>query len=1295
MVEAVHDGRELAHYLPPWADVSIIGIAGSSGSGKSTLSRAIVSELSLPWVVILSMDSFYKTLDETNSKLAFQNEYDFDSPDAIDFDVLVERLRDLKAGLKETTSIYSPHVLILEGILALYDPRVLELLDMKIFCEADADTCLSRRILRDVEERGRDIEGCIKQWFAFVKPNFERYVEPQRKVADIIVPRGVQNRVAINMVIQYIERRLLEKSTSHRAHLKRLGLAFEDQPLSDRVLVLGQTPQVRGMNTIIQDIGTDPEEFVFYFDRMATLLVENAMNNIYFAEKVVQTATGHKYCGLISTGETSAVVILRGGAALETGLKRVIPDCRTGRVLIQSNIRTGEPELHYLKLPENIHSHNSVLLLDPQMSSGGAALMAVQVLLDHGVSQDRIVFVTYFAARDVVLLPGIKLRIHVPPNRPDVPALLLNTYSRAASKTPGRPAEGVPVVCVPLNSPVLNKQGQRLISQEEQDSSANEQPEINPWSAKKEDLFGYGVVAKILGVEGGGNEGFSLLVEGVNRVQIDKIKQETPYFEGTVTYKYDPVVAPNDDEISKLFLQLKSISLKLAAFLRLTSLISRSSGNMGLSPLVIQKLGVFIRSKRLSDAGFFADFMVNIVDASFEERLQILSTVNIAGRLRKAVELVERQVQNFEKNVTITHITSTSDSDEDGDRPVRDRSRMPNRMARYPLPKGFSFPPGLPGMNGPQDDEKEPNEMDDLKKKLEAAKLSPEAAKVAERELKRLKKMSPAQAEYSVIRNYLENLAEIPWTIVTEDRLGADTLSRARKQLDDDHYGLEKVKKRLLEYLAVLKLKQSINENVDAQVTKAEEDAALTEDGDKDGASAQIDTLKAKRMVDKSPIMLLVGPPGVGKTSLAKSVATALGRKFHRISLGGVRDEAEIRGHRRTYVAAMPGLIVNGLKKVGVANPVFLLDEIDKVGGSNFHGDPSAAMLEVLDPEQNHTFMDHYINIPIDLSKVLFIATANSLDTIPAPLLDRMETIYLSGYTTLEKRHIAQRHLIPKQIRTNGLEDGQVKFNDEVVAKIIESYTRESGVRNLEREIGSVCRAKAVEYADAKDSSHLENYNPQLSVEDVEEILGIERFEEEIAEQTSRPGIVTGLVAYSSGGNGSILFIEVADMPGNGTVQLTGTLGDVLKESVEVALTWVKAHAFELGLTHDSSENIMKNRSIHDGPSAGMAHTIALISLFSGKAVPPTVAMTGEISLRGRVTAVGGIKEKLIGALRAGVKTVLLPAQNRKDVKDLPQEVKEGLQIIPIRHIWEAMRHIWPDSHWPGEENFAGIESRL
>lgn len=711
--------------------------------------------------------------------------------------------------------------------------------------------------------------------------------------------------------------------------------------------------------------------------------------------------------------------------------------------------------------------------------------------------------------------------------------------------------------------------------------------------------------------------------------------------------------------------------------LRLASLIPTASSN--LSPTVARRFEAFISRKELSQAGSLADFMANVVDSNLEEKLRVLASFNTKERLERVLELLNRQVQGIKNNVKITSISTSGFTPNS----AFDISQLDPRLARRTM---NGFPSNNSG--GGNEDDKEVSEVDELQQRLDEAQLTPEARKVADRELKRLRKMNPVNAEYGVCRTYLENLADIPWTKVTEDQLGSDTLQRARKQLDDDHYGLEKIKKRLLEYLAVLKLKQSVNVDVDREISeisgklstpeKDESENATMSHNEKEGLETRLQVLKAKRMIDKSPILLLVGPPGTGKTSLAKSVATSLGRKFHRISLGGVRDEAEIRGHRRTYVAAMPGLIVNGLKKVGVANPVFLLDEIDKVGGSNFHGDPSAAMLEVLDPEQNHNFSDHYINLPIDLSKVLFIATANSLDTIPAPLLDRMETISLAGYTTVEKRHIARQHLVPKQIRSNGLSDGNVELSDEVLEKIITSYTRESGVRNLEREIGSVCRYKAVQYADAKETTKIESYNPNVSSDDLEDILGIERFDEEIAETTSRPGIVTGLVAYSTGGQGSILFIEVADMPGNGRVQLTGKLGDVLKESVEVALTWVKAHSFDLGLSHDPNEDIMKNRSLHvhcpsgaipkDGPSAGLAHTLALISLFSGKAVPPQIAMTGEISLRGRVMPVGGIKEKLIGALRAGVKVVLLPHANRKEVKDVPQEVKDGLEIVYVKY---------------------------
>lgn len=666
--------------------------------------------------------------------------------------------------------------------------------------------------------------------------------------------------------------------------------------------------------------------------------------------------------------------------------------------------------------------------------------------------------------------------------------------------------------------------------------------------------------------------------------------------------------------------------------LKVSSLLSRSDAKSVLSPLLAQRLTMFIMKKGVKDAGLLADFMANILDITYEEKLQVLAAVSVKARMALVIELLQREISSMKGNFNVTTVTTI---------PAQILDRLTSRQGKgVGLPNtanplvSMNSPGGSPPGSQDKSNGKEPSELELLQKRLDEANLPADAARLVERELKHMKNMMPGGNEYSITMTWLETLAEIPWSTMTEERLGPETLARAKKQLEDDHCGLEKVKKRLIEYLAVLRLKQSINDEVEEQINAAEqeeerlnaerEDATREEDAEAKeiprANSAKLEVLKARRAVDKSPILLLAGPPGVGKTSLARSVATALGRKFHRISLGGVRDEPEIRGHRRTYVSAMPGVIVQGLRKVGVGNPVILLDEIDKLGKVSNMGDPSAAMLEVLDPEQNHTFMDHYVGTPIDLSKVLFIATANNLDTIPPPLLDRMETIYLPGYTTLEKRHIATRHLLPKQMRANGLSEGQIGFSEEVVSKIIESYTRESGVRNLEREIGSVCRAKAVEFSDAKDDGRLDEYQPDVTPEDVEEILGVEMFEEEIAEKTSRPGIVTGLVAYSSGGNGSILFIEVADMPGDGNVQLTGRLGDVLKESAQVALSWVKAHAYELGLTAESTTNIMEGRSIHvhcpsgsipkDGPSSGIAQTIGLISLFSGNPVPPTMAMT-------------------------------------------------------------------------------------
>ncbi|EPE06128.1 atp-dependent protease la [Ophiostoma piceae UAMH 11346] len=952
--------------------------------------------------------------------------------------------------------------------------------------------------------------------------------------------------------------------------------------------------------------------------------------------------------------------------------------------------------------------------------------------------------------KGAVLFPALLQRIPATTNRPDIPALISNLYARAVAN-PGpdgapRAVNEVHIVCVPIASPYVGPRGQLLLNGGPNTLGLKNElgvpPEFQPGKSTKDDLYSCGVVAKIIKIEGRGEGEFALHVEGRSRVSITDVTQDQLCFEGKATLhpdertrKLTSLVDASDSLLAELLQKLKVASRELTQVLRAASFITPDRPHARFTPHLARRLDAFILSKSIGESGILADFMVNIVSASYEDKLQVLALFDVKARVTKVIELLDRQVDSLRNNVKITTIAMNGEDDGENTpkRGIIQKKNNSSFNVLIPGP-GFVVPPGAGfGSNGqgpgngifrsgagfrqqPQDNQ-EPDEADELEKKLQEAKLTPEAAKVAERELKRLRKMAPAQAEYSVIRSYLETLADVPWSAATDDRLGPGTLAKAREQLDGDHYGLEKVKKRLLEYLAVLRLKQSVNEEVDVRIQDAEKtlEAAKTEaEAPVDSAIAQDNVRAAKdnlrglhsqRMTDKSPILLLVGPPGVGKTSLARSVAASLGRKFHRISLGGVRDESEIRGHRRTYVAAMPGLIIQGLRKAGVSNPVVLLDEIDKIGTSNYHGDPSAAMLEVLDPEQNSSFVDHYLSIPYDLSRVLFIATANSLDTIPPPLLDRMEMIHLPGYTTLEKKHIAMQYLVPKQIRVNGLTPEQVGLGEEVVSKVIDSYTREAGVRNLERELGSVCRAKAVEYAEAKDGGKLETYQPQLTVDDLEGILGIEKFEEEIAETNSRPGLVTGLVAYSSGGNGSILFIEVADMPGSGRVQLTGKLGDVLKESVEVALSWVKAHAFELGLTQDPAEDILRNRNIHvhcpsgaipkDGPSSGAAQAIGLISLFSGRAVPPSLAMTGEMTLRGRITAVGGIKEKLIGALRAGVKTVLLPAQNRKDVKDLPQEVKDGLEIIHVSHIWEAIQCIWPNVQFPGASQHAAFESRL
>ena len=887
---------------------------------------------------------------------------------------------------------------------------------------------------------------------------------------------------------------------------------------------------------------------------------------------------------------------------------------------------------------------------------------------------------------------------------------------------------------MPLKSHLLSDEGQKLIADDIHDaqSEPHEDAEVDPAEARRRDLFTYGTSAQVRKAYGRSKEEAVLEVEGVRRFKLERITQKRPFFEAEIQYVDDegntkqllvktltdreaPVVDPTDIEIHALFNQLKATSSELLSIMHLATLVPGSRANI--NPLMSSRLRTFILGKELDEAGLLADAMSSITNASLEDRLRLLATTNVKERLERVVELLSEFVQSMKGKVKILSVGRPSPSLHGLDiRNVgqQDRDNIMRRIigglgtpGLPSRPPGFGKMPPSFGGGGGGGGIGEPDELQELTKRLEDAKLPAEAEKIAQRELSRLRKMNPAQAEYGVCRTYLETLAEIPWSKSTEDNLNAETLNRARKQFDDDHYGLEKVKKRLLEYLAVLRLKQTLNASIEEQVKAATEKAAALKDTNTDTSLAEADVeiarianLKSRRSSDKSPIMLLVGPPGTGKTSLAKSVATSLGRNFHRISLGGVRDEAEIRGHRRTYVAAMPGLIISGLKKTGVNNPVFLLDEIDKVGHVSNMGDPSAAMLEVLDPEQNNTFTDHYLNIPFDLSKVLFIATANFIENISPPLLDRMETIQLSGYTTYEKHHIATRHLIPKQTLTNALTPSQIAFPTSVVDTIITSYTREPGVRNLEREIGSVCRSKAVQYSEAQDSSPAPStrpaslptkYNPKVTPSDLTTILGPPKFDLELAAQTSTPGVVTGLVAFSGGAQGSILFIEMASMPAStssSTLQLTGTLGSVLKESVEVALSWVKSHAYDLGISKSLKENIMEGRSIHvhcpagatpkDGPSAGLAFSIALISLFLQKPAPPEIAMTGEVSLRGKVMPVGGIREKLIGAHRAGVKIVVLPERNGRDVGEVPREVREDMKIVTVTNVWEALGVIWP-----------------
>ena len=612
------------------------------------------------------------------------------------------------------------------------------------------------------------------------------------------------------------------------------------------------------------------------------------------------------------------------------------------------------------------------------------------------------------------------------------------------------------------------------------------------------------------------------------------------------------------------------------------------------------------------EPGRLADLLGSSLPFTIEEKQQLLAETNVKNRLEKLGAFLNRQLTILELSSKIQAQVGSEITKAQRDHFLRQQIKaIQDELGEA---------------------ESENPELDELWEKLEKAKPPADVLAEAEREMDRLAGMHPSSAEYSIVRTYLDWLAVLPWDKSSRDRLD---LRRARKVLDADHYDLEKIKERILEYLAVRKLKKDM----------------------------------------KGPILCFAGPPGTGKTSLGKSIAKALGREFVRISLGGVHDEAEIRGHRRTYVAAMPGRVIQGLRKAGSNNPVFMLDEVDKLG-ADFRGDPSAALLEVLDPEQNATFRDHYLDVDFDLSKVMFIATANQLDTIPAPLLDRMEIIELSGYSEEEKVTIAKKYIVPKQVDAHGLTNKLIQFEDESIRRVVADYTREAGLRNLERELATICRKVARKHAEGNKSA------TSIAPEALADMLGPPKFFREVADRTGTPGVSTGLAWTPTGGE--ILFIEASGMPGKGTLTLTGLLGESMRESAQAALSFLRSHAATLGL--DASKITKTDVHIHvpagavpkDGPSAGVAISAALISLFSNRAIHQELAMTGEVTLTGRVLPVGGVREKVLAARRAGITTVLIPRHNEKDLIELPAEVKADVTFHAVDTLEDVVKLLFP-----------------
>lgn len=702
------------------------------------------------------------------------------------------------------------------------------------------------------------------------------------------------------------------------------------------------------------------------------------------------------------------------------------------------------------------------------------------------------------------------------------------------------------------------------------------------------DIYNIGCVANVLQMLKLPDGTVKVLVEGVQRARLTKVTDEGTHFAATaMPLLPDPSQSPETEAMKR------AVMAQFDSYVKL---------NKKIPPEILTSLA------SIEDIGRLADTIVSHLPLKLEQKQSILETFGIAQRLEALLSQLETEIDILQVEKRI-------------------RGRVKRQMEKSQ--REYYLNEQVKAIQKELGEGEDGADMEELEKRIKAARMPKEALKKAEAELKKLKLMSPMSAEATVIRNYIDVLVGLPWKKKTKIN---NDLANAEKVLDEDHYGLEKVKERIVEYLAV---------------------------------QQRVDKLKA-------PILCLVGPPGVGKTSLGQSVAKATNRKFVRMALGGVRDEAEIRGHRKTYIGSMPGKVLNSVTKVGVRNPLFLLDEIDKMG-QDFRGDPASALLEVLDPEQNSTFVDHYVEVEYDLSDVMFVATANSLN-IPHALLDRMEVIRLSGYTEDEKVNITQKYLLPKQLKNNGVKDEELSVSEAAIRDVIRYYTREAGVRGLEREMSKICRKVVRQMVLGKNEKKI-----QVTPKNLDKFLGVRRFNFGMAEKENQVGQVTGLAWTEVGGE--LLTIETVSMPGKGNVIRTGSLGDVMKESVEAARSVVRARANRLGIRNDAFEkrdihvHVPEGATPKDGPSAGIAMTTALVSTLTNMPVRSDVAMTGEITLRGEVLGIGGLKEKLLAAHRGGIKTVLIPEENVKDLAEIPANVKNSLEIIPVKWIDQVLQH--------------------